>query len=304
MKNFIKKVIAGFVTFTFAVSLGVVIQPVFAATKQTFYKVTKVIDGDTIQVKIGSKKEKVRLIGIDTPETVSTSKPVACFGKEASEKAKEMLLGKKVRLEADATNSDRDKYNRLLRYVYLKDGTFVNQYLLKEGYAYAYLKFPFQYKEKFKQDQKAASDATKGLWGVCKKKTEPQPAINQIPAVDSTPQPTCTEDRWKCSNWTVCLTGTQSRTCTLEFDCPSALTLKPAETQTCISATTSVIPSAQPSSNAGCTIKGNISSDGEKIYHVLGGAYYSRTDIDESKGERWFCSEAEAVAAGWRKSQR
>ena len=88
-------------------------------------KVTRVVDGDTIEIEGG---EKVRYIGIDTPETVDPRKPVQCFGVEASKKNKEMVEGKMVRLEKDIT--DKDKYNRLLRYVWLDD-VFVNLELVK-----------------------------------------------------------------------------------------------------------------------------------------------------------------------------
>ncbi|MEK7524235.1 MAG: thermonuclease family protein [Patescibacteria group bacterium] len=226
------------------------------AAKTTFYKVTRVIDGDTIEVKIGAKKEKVRLIGIDTPETVDPRKPVQCFGKEASDKAKELMQGKKVRLEADKTNSNRDKYKRLLRYVYLKDASFVNEYMVKEGYAHAYIQFPFEHMAEFEQYQKEAIEGEKGLWDpkVCPQndaKTTPPAAPVTLPDAESTTPST-----------------------TLEV---------------------------QPSQ---CLIKGNISSSGEKIYHDPSGSYYSKTAINESDGEKWFCSEGEAKTAGWRKSTR
>jgi len=102
-------------------------------------KVTRVIDGDTIV--IGSGK-KVRLIGVDTPETVHPNKPVEYFGKQASTFTKKMLTGKRIRLEFDQNKAD--KYGRLLGYVFLEDGTFFNAELIKQGYAYAYTKYPFR----------------------------------------------------------------------------------------------------------------------------------------------------------------
>ena len=84
-------------------------QPVIPADSETFYPVTKVVDGDTIAVEMNGKKETVRLIGLDTPETVEPRKPVQCFGKQASDKAKEILSGKRVRLEMDASQGERDK---------------------------------------------------------------------------------------------------------------------------------------------------------------------------------------------------
>src|SRR3989304_444673 len=86
-----------------------------AKPKPGFNMVVKVVDGDTIDVQIGEKIERVRMIGVDTPETVDSRKTAQCFGKEASNKTKEMLGGKNVRLESDSTQDDRDKYGRLLR---------------------------------------------------------------------------------------------------------------------------------------------------------------------------------------------
>ena len=81
-----------------------------AKPKPGFNMVVKVVDGDTIDVQIGEKIERVRMIGVDTPETVDPRKTAQCFGKEASNKTKEMLGGKNVRLESDSTQDDRDKY--------------------------------------------------------------------------------------------------------------------------------------------------------------------------------------------------
>ena len=91
--------------------------------------VSRIVDGDTIELGTG---ERVRYIGIDTPETVDPRKEVQCFGKEASAKNKELVEGKEVRLVKDV--SDKDKYGRLLRYVYVGD-VFVNEKLVSEGYA-------------------------------------------------------------------------------------------------------------------------------------------------------------------------
>lgn len=196
-------------------------------TNQDLVLVTKVIDGDTIEIE-GS--QKVRYIGIDTPETVHPSKPVQCFGKEASNKNKELVQGKKVRLEKDV--SETDKYGRLLRYVYLEDGTFINQVLVEEGYARISTYPPdVKYQEDFQNAEQQAREENLGLWAGCSSSDQTQ----------------------------------QSQT-------------------------------------GNCTIKGNISSSGGKIYHMSGQYYYNKTVIDESKGEKWFCTEAEAQAAGWRKS--
>jgi len=135
---------------------------------------TRVVDGDTIVVKgIG----KVRLIGVDTPETKHPRKPVEYFGKEASAFTKGMVEGKKVRLEYDWQR--KDKYNRTLTYVYVMTNDvrdmpefknrasielMVNAELIKQGYGHAYTKFPFKYLEQFRKYEKEARENKRGLW--------------------------------------------------------------------------------------------------------------------------------------------
>ena len=145
--------------------------PVVQAVSQDkgSFVVTYVIDGDTIVVTKPGKTEKVRLIGVDTPETVDPRKPVQCFGKEASAFPKSLLTGKSVRLERDPTQDDRDKYGRLLRYVYLGD-TLVNEKIIAEGYGYEYTyHIPYLHQAEFKNAELLAQESKKGLWadGVC-----------------------------------------------------------------------------------------------------------------------------------------
>lgn len=129
------------------------------------YRVVKVVDGDTMDVEIDGEIERLRLIGIDTPETVDPRKDVQCFGKEASNKSKELLEGNFVTLESDDTQSERDKYKRLLVYVYLPDGTSFNKYMIEEGYAYEYTyDEAYKYQSEFKQAQLNAQSSNKGLW--------------------------------------------------------------------------------------------------------------------------------------------
>ncbi len=190
-------------------------------------KVARVIDGDTIELENG---QRVRYIGIDTPETVDPRKPVQCFGREASSKNKELVEGETVRLEKDV--SQTDKYGRLLRYVFVND-VFVNDYLVVEGFAYAST-FPpdIKYQNKFLKSERQAQLDNKGLWSSC--------------GVDS-----------------------------------QQVQQSPTD----------------------CIIKGNITSQGEKIYHLPGQKYYDKTVIDTARGEKWFCTEVEATDAGWRKSK-
>jgi len=123
---------------------------------------TRVVDGDTIVVEIGGQAEKVRLIGVDTPETVHPRKPVEYFGKEASAFTRKMVEGKRVRLEYDW--QQRDKYRRLLAYVYLDDGTFLNAEIIKQGYGFAYTRYPFRYLDDFRQYEREARENNRGLW--------------------------------------------------------------------------------------------------------------------------------------------
>lgn len=206
------------------------------ATVEEKFLVNRVIDGDTIELLGG---EKVRYIGIDTPETVDPRKPVQCFGIEASNRNKQLVEGKNVRLEKDV--SETDKYGRLLRYAYV-DGIFVNLVLVQEGFAHSYTYPPdVKYQSQFTEAERLAREQNKGLWGSCPVSTS-TPALNPIP-----------------------------------------------------------LPAS--SLNTDCTIKGNISSSGEKIYHVKGCGSYNVTKIDEARGERWFCTEEKAVGAGWRKAK-
>lgn len=121
--------------------------------------VTEVIDGDTIRLESG---ETVRYIGIDTPETKHPNKPIECFGKEASQKNIELVLGRNVKLVKDVSETDR--YGRLLRYVYVGD-VFINQELVRQGYAYSSA-FPpdISQQELFNEAQKSAQQDILGLW--------------------------------------------------------------------------------------------------------------------------------------------
>ncbi len=148
------------------------ITPVDAQVQKTstFYPVVKVVDGDTISVNINGSVDMLRLIGINTPETVDPRKLVECFGKEASDKAKQLLSGKKIRIEKDISQGERDKYGRLLSYIFLENGFNFNKYMIEEGYAYEYThNLPYKYQGEFKLAQKQAEIQKKGLWadGAC-----------------------------------------------------------------------------------------------------------------------------------------
>ena len=198
----------------------------------------RVVDGDTIDVQIGDETHRIRYIGIDTPETVDPRRPVGCFGREASQRNRELVAGRTVELEKDV--SETGYFGRLLRYVWLGD-QMVNAVLVREGYAVSTTYPPdVKYQDLFLALQREAQDAGRGLWSAC---AGPSPTPPATPCDYS--------------------------------------------------------DSGQP------VIKGNISQNtGERIHHVPGGQFYDRTVIDEFAGERWFCTEADAVAAGWRLSLR
>ncbi|MFW5757614.1 MAG: thermonuclease family protein [Bacteroidota bacterium] len=126
--------------------------------------VKRVVDGDTFWVEDGTEKGmKVRLIGVDTPETVHPQKPVEFYGKEASDFVKKMLEGKKVKLEYDV--QEKDRYGRTLAYVYLEDGTFLNAELVRQGYAQVMTIPPnVKFSELFLDLQKKAREGELGLW--------------------------------------------------------------------------------------------------------------------------------------------
>lgn len=128
------------------------------------YRVTRVVDGDTIVVHVDGTDEKVRLIGVDTPESVHPNKEKNVpYGKVASAFTKETLLDQKVRLEFDA--EERDRYGRLLAYVY-KDDKMFNLTLVQEGHAKVATYPPnVKYTDTFVEAQKKARAAGKGLWG-------------------------------------------------------------------------------------------------------------------------------------------
>ncbi len=129
--------------------------------------VERVVDGDTILADIFGRSETVRLIGIDTPETVAPTRPVECYGPEASAFLQALLPeGAAVTLLLDA--EARDVYGRLLAYVIRDDGLFVNHEMLYQGYA-AELSFApnLHYSDLFAKAEASAIRAQRGLWGVC-----------------------------------------------------------------------------------------------------------------------------------------
>lgn len=140
-----------------------------SSTPKELSKVVKVVDGDTIEVELGGKTEKVRMLGVNTPETVDPRKPVECFGREASDQAKTILTDASVELVADASQNDKDKYGRLLRYVLMPDGTDFGKTMIEDGYAYEYTyEKPYARQAEYKTAQSEAQAQKRGLWAADK----------------------------------------------------------------------------------------------------------------------------------------
>ncbi len=141
------------------------------SAERTKATVVRLVDGDTVQVKVDGKTETIRLIGMDAPESVDPKKTVQCFGVEASNKAKELLSDKDILLEADVTQGDQDTYHRRLRYIFLPDGTNFSEVMIAGGFAreYDYYGKPYKYRDEFKQAQIEAKSNKNGLWadGAC-----------------------------------------------------------------------------------------------------------------------------------------
>jgi endonuclease YncB( thermonuclease family) len=130
--------------------------------------VIRVIDGDTIVVH---PNEKVRLIGVDAPETVHLKRTAQCFGKDAKEFTRSLVERRTIRLVLDESNAARnhkDRYGRTLAYVYFDDGTMLNAELIRRGYAHAYTRFPFRHAVEFRQLERTARSQAVGLWTSCR----------------------------------------------------------------------------------------------------------------------------------------
>lgn len=227
--------------FVLLLSAGCTLEP--SDSNLISAEVTRVVDGDTINVRINGKEETVRLLLIDTPETVHPSQPVQPFGPEASNYVKDLLNGKNVQLEMDI--GKRDKYGRLLAYLYV-DEQMVNKMLLEKGLArVAYVFEPnTKYVDDFYEIQKQAQQQEIGIWSIENYATEKEFEDDVAVVQENT-----NEESVKITK--------------------------------------------------GCTIKGNINSKGEKIFHTKESPSYKVT-----KPEEIFCTEEEAIEAGYRAVKR
>jgi len=130
-----------------------------------YVSVSRVIDGDTVVVNVINEDETIRLIGIDTPESVDPRKPVQCFALEASEHLKTLVRGRKMKLVIDPSQQSEDKYDRWLRYLILDDGTDVNKKMIEDGYAYEYTyDRPYIRQAEYRAAQEDAKKSKRGLW--------------------------------------------------------------------------------------------------------------------------------------------
>ncbi len=144
------------------------LQNPFARLKDSgTYRVSQFYDGDTIGVMMEGKEEKIRMIGVDTPETHRPDTPVQCYGEAAATYTKQLINSQPITLEADPLSTNRDRYDRLLRYVYLPDGRDVNALLIEQGYGFAYTSFPFTKTAHYLANQLAAQHQKRGLWQSC-----------------------------------------------------------------------------------------------------------------------------------------
>lgn len=146
------------------------------------YRVASFSDGDTITVDMDGRQERIRMIGVDTPETHDPRKEVQCFGQAASDFTKQLIGTHGVRLSSDAESTNRDRYDRLLRYVYLPDGTLVNGEIIKQGYGFAYTSFPFTKSDEFRRYEQEARDNSRGLWAQCNPQLDNNGYISSPPA--------------------------------------------------------------------------------------------------------------------------
>ncbi len=156
-------------------------------------EVLAITDGDTIKILYKENEEKVRLIGINTPETNE------CFNQEATNKMKSLVEDKNVRIEFDKTQRERDKYNRLLLYIWEGDN-FINDIMIREGYAHEYTyNLPYKYQDQFKKAENEARENENGLWGgvcACQEGAE----IDRICIFCNKAQ--ITRTHWDCSTYT------------------------------------------------------------------------------------------------------
>jgi len=166
------------------------------------YQVVKVIDGDTITIDQDGTPTTIRLIGIDAPESSTTrTGSVECFGVEAREFARALMTGKRVSIATDPTQDTFDRYGRLLAYIYMEDGTFVNEHLIAEGYAHEYTyRDPYEHQASFRAAESDARTRGRGLWAAstCAPSVSAAPVRNAAAAASTYE---CARNTYNCSSF-------------------------------------------------------------------------------------------------------
>ncbi|MBN1916067.1 thermonuclease family protein [Candidatus Dojkabacteria bacterium] len=195
------------------------------------YQILSVIDGDTVHLNYSGSDITVRLVGIDSPEKNDPAKPVECYSEEASSELSRLLLGKNVYIEEDSKQGKEDRYGRTLLYLWVKDnnGTeiFVNEYMVREGFARAYTKIDSDYLEEFQTIETEAKSKEKGMWGsACKCKRNEE--VSRICIACN--QAKVTYRNWDCSTFTG---NAQDASCTIGCLVYKISTPKPVETWAC-----------------------------------------------------------------------
>lgn len=135
-------------------------------TEKELATVIRVVDGDTIVARINDKQQTIRIANIDAPESVDPRRPVGCMGEEASEYLKTLATNQNIQLSIDISQASQDRYQRLIRFVFLEDGTDLGKKLIAEGYAYSspYGSSPHKYLEEYMKTEQTARAAERGLW--------------------------------------------------------------------------------------------------------------------------------------------
>jgi micrococcal nuclease len=137
-----------------------------AAAPSPVALVERVVDGDTLVVRLDDQSIKVRLIDVDAPESVDPRRPVQRFARESAAFIRQLVEGKTVRLAYEPAGARIDRYGRTLAYLHrVDDDIFVNRELVAKGYAFAYVQYPFQYMEDFRAAERSARERGLGLWG-------------------------------------------------------------------------------------------------------------------------------------------
>jgi micrococcal nuclease len=163
------------------------------------HDVVEVVDGDTVKIDYEGRTEAIRLIGIDTPETVHPNQPVECFGREASEHARELLEGESVAFRPDENKDTRDRYGRLLGYIFFEDGRNFGEVMIEDGYAYEYTYQgeEYEFQDQFNMVEQEAREAERGLWAEDTCGGEQTPVEGTTTAPDSSGGDTCEPDQIK-----------------------------------------------------------------------------------------------------------